>query len=76
MWELKYDTDELIYKQKQNHRYKRTIYGFQGIGGGGTNWEIGTDIYKLLSIKQITGKNLLISTKHNVYYTYIITYNT
>ena len=29
---------------------KKTIYGFQGTGGGGTNWEIGTDIYKLLSI--------------------------
>ena len=30
--------------------------------GGGMNWEIGTDKYTLLSIKQITNENLLCST--------------
>ena len=31
-----------------------------GVGvGGGMNWEIGIDIYKLIYIKQITNKNLL-----------------
>ena len=28
-------------------------------GGGGTNWEIGTDMYTLICIKWITNKNLL-----------------
>ena len=39
------------------------MYGHQGgkagEGGGGMNWEIGIDLYKLIYIKQITNKNLL-----------------
>ena len=29
---------------------------------GGIHWEIGTDVYTLLYIKQITSKNILYST--------------
>ena len=32
MWNLKYDTNELIYqttKQKQTHRHRKQIYGYQ-----------------------------------------------
>ena len=34
-------------------------------GGGGMNWEIGTDIYTLIHIKQITNKNLLYKNNNN-----------
>ena len=33
MWNLKYDTNELIYKQKQTHRHKEQIYGYQRVKG-------------------------------------------
>ena len=39
-----------------------------GKEGGGTNWEIGIDIYTLLYIKQITNKNLLYSTGNSTQY--------
>ena len=53
----------LFTKQKESHRCKKqTYYGYQGGSGGGINWEIGIDIYTLLSIKQITNENLLYST--------------
>ena len=29
MWNLKYDTNELIYKQKQTHRHRKQTYGHQ-----------------------------------------------
>ena len=34
-------------------------WGVVGGGGGGMNWEIGIDIYTLISIKWITNKNQL-----------------
>ena len=55
-------TYELICKAKIESQMQRT-YGYQGGKGvGGTNWEIGIDIYTLLCIKQITNENLLYST--------------
>ena len=51
--------------QKQRHRCREQMYGHQGGkvggggGGGGMNWEVGTDMYTLICIKQITNKNLL-----------------
>ena len=35
---------------------------------GGINWEIGTDIYALLYIKQIGNKNLLYSPENSAQY--------
>ena len=32
---------------------------------GGMNWEAGIDVYTLLYIKQITGENLLYSTRNS-----------
>ena len=53
----------LFTQQKQNHGYRTKTYGYQGISGEGINWEIGTDIYTLLYIKQVSiDKNLLYST--------------
>ena len=34
MWSLKYDRNELIYKQKQTHRLKTNLWLPQGKGGG------------------------------------------
>ena len=35
MWNLKYDTNELIMKQKQTHRHRKQTYGYyKGKGGG------------------------------------------
>ena len=55
-------------KQKQSYRYRKQSYGFQGVREGGINWEIGTDIYTLLYIKQITNKDLLYSTGNSTQY--------
>ena len=43
MWNLKYDTNELIYKQKQTHRHKEQIYGYQRVKGlaEGQDWSRG-----------------------------------
>ena len=32
---------------------------------GGVNWEAGIDVYTLLYIKEITGENLLYSTRNS-----------
>ena len=53
--------------QKLRHRCREQTYGHQGGkvagvgwgGGGGMNWEIGTDMYTLMCIKWMTNKNLL-----------------
>ena len=52
-------------KQKQNYRYRKQTYGYQGVG---INWEFGIDIYILLYIKQINRKNLLHSTGNSTQY--------
>ena len=35
MWNLKNDTNELIYKQKQTHRHRKQTYGYQRGKGWG-----------------------------------------
>ena len=55
--------------QKWRHRCREQMHGHQGgkaAGGGGSgvmNWEIGIDMYTLISIKWITNKNLLYKSK-------------
>ena len=61
MWNLEKCTDELIGKAEIKSQMSRT--NLWGKDGGGTNWEIGIDIYTLLCIKQITNKNLLYKKK-------------
>ena len=62
-------------RQKQRHRCREQTYGQQGgkagvggegAGGSGMNWEIETDIYTLICIKQITNKNLLYKKLNNI----------
>ena len=58
----------LVTKQKQSQRCRKQTYGYQGMGGGGINWEIEVDIYTLLYMKQMTNKDLLYSTGNSTQY--------
>ena len=43
--------------KKQSHKCRKQTLDYWGGGKErGINWEIGTDIYTLLYIKQVTGK--------------------
>ena len=45
---------DLFAKQKQKYQYREQIYRYQeGKGGGGMNWEIGTDIYVYTTMYKI-----------------------
>ena len=58
MWNLKYDTNELIHKK--THRYREQMCGCQGGGrGGGMGWGLEISRYKLLYIEWINNKVLL-----------------
>ena len=63
MWDLKYDTNEHIYEQKQI-QIQRT--GKEG--GEGKNWEFGISRCKLLYTGQINSKILLYSTGNYAHY--------
>ena len=45
---LKFDTNELFTKQKQIHRHRKQIYGYQGENGGEGQIKFGISRYKLL----------------------------
>ena len=60
MWNLKNDTNELIYKT-QTHRYRKQTYGYQRGNWGGINWELGINRNTLLCIKQVNSEDLLYS---------------
>ena len=74
MWNLKKKggTNEFIYKTEVESWMQETNLWLPGDkGGGGINWEIVTDIYTLLHIKQITNKNLQYSTGNSTQYSVI-----
>ena len=58
MWNLKYDTYEVIYKTEIDSQTQKTNLwlpkGKWSGGGGGINQEFGINRYTLLSIKQTT----------------------
>ena len=55
MWNLKYDTNELIYKTKTDSDLENNLIVTKreqyGAGGGGINLEFGINIYTLIYIK-------------------------
>ena len=55
-------------KQKYSYRCRKQTYGYQGLRGAGTNWEIGIDINTLLYMKQIPNKDILYSTENFTQY--------
>ena len=75
MWNLKYDTNELIYKTETESQTQKTNLWLpkeKGVGGG-INQEFGISRYKLLYIKQINNNVLLYSTRNSTQYS-VMTY--
>ena len=69
MWNLKYDTNELISETETDSQ----SCGCQGAGGG-MDWEFGVSRCKLLHIEWINYKVLLYSTGNYIQY-FVINYN-
>ena len=70
MWNLKYDTNELIYETETDSQTRRTdLWLPRGRKSrGGVDWEFGMSRYKLLSIAWINNKVLLYSTGNHIQY--------
>ena len=72
MWNLKYDTNELIYNlfiETDSETQKTDLRLPKGKGGGGwINQEFGISRHKLLYIKQINNKVLLYSIGNDIQY--------
>ena len=65
MWNLKYVTNEPIYKQKQNHVQGEQPLVANGKGiGRGVEWEVGVSSCKLLYMEEINNKVPLYSTEN------------
>ena len=58
MWNLKYDTNELIYETETGSQTQRTDLWLPK-GGRGRDWEFGVSRFKLLYIEWINNKVLL-----------------
>ena len=52
-------SNKIDFRSEVENKPMDTKGGKQGGGDDGMNWEIGTDIFTLICIKQITNKNLL-----------------
>ena len=64
----------LFTKQKQTHRSRNEIYGYQReMWGEVINQDVGINTYTLLYIKQMTNKDLLYNTGNYTQYS-VITY--
>ena len=71
MWNLKYDSNELIYETETDSQTQRTDLwlprGKQG-GEGGMDWEFGVSRGKVLYVDWINNKVLLHSTRNYIQY--------
>ena len=74
MWNLKYDTNELIYKTETDSQTWRTDLWLPRGRGEGLDWEFGTSRCKLLYIEWINNMVLLYSTGNYIQYP-IISHN-
>ena len=64
MWDLKYDTNELIYKTETDSRTEsRHVVAKGEVGGGRKDWAFGISRCKLLHLEWINSKVLLYSTR-------------
>ena len=69
MWNLKYETNELIYEIETDSQTQRTdLWLPRGWGGGGMDWEFGISRCKLLYTEWIDNKVLLYSTGNYIQY--------
>ena len=58
-------------KQKQTHRYRKQIYGYQ-IEWGEINYKLEINIYTFLYIKQVNNKDLQYTTGNYIRFLVII----
>ena len=70
MWNLKYDTNELIYETEIDSQTQRTDLWLPSgrVYGGGMDWEFGVSRCKLLYIEWVNNKVLLYSTGNYIQY--------
>ena len=70
MWNLKYGTNEAIYKTETDSQAKRTDLWLlrRRDRGGGRDWEFGISRCKLLYIRWINNRVLLYSTGNYIQY--------
>ena len=52
-----YNNECVFEKQNQRHRRTDQMYGRQWERRSGMKWELGTDVYALLRVKQVTNEN-------------------
>ena len=73
MWNLKYDTNELIYEIETDSQTQRTDLWLprRRVGRVGKDWEFGISKCKLLYIEWINNKVLLHSTEKYIQYSVI-----
>ena len=63
MWNLKYDTNKLIYKVETDSQAQKQTYGCKEVGGrGGMDWGFGISRQKLVYRGRINNKVLPYST--------------
>ena len=75
MYNLKYDTNELVYKTEiDSQTQKKKLMAFKGGKAGRDRLEFGINKYTLLYVKQTINKDLLYSTGNYIQYL-VITYN-
>ena len=75
VWDLKHDTDELVYKTETDHRPRTDLWLPRGRGGGGgMGWEVGVSGCQLLCREWICNKVLLYRTGNSLQYP-VINYN-
>ena len=70
MWNLKYDTNQLIYETETDSQTQRTDSWLSRVSGGGRGmeWEFGVSRCKLVYVEWINNKVLLCSTGNYILY--------
>ena len=69
MWNLKYDTHEIIYETETDSDIENRLVVAKGEGTGeGNDWEFGVSRCKLLYREWINSKVLLYSTGNSIHY--------
>ena len=69
MWNLKYDTNEPIYKTETDLWTQKRLVVVKGEGvRGGMKWEVWVSRCKLLHVECINNKVLLYSTENYIQY--------
>ena len=66
MWNLKYDTNKVLYKTETDSDIENRLVGRRG--GGGMEWEFGVSRCKLFHIEWLNNKVLLYSTGSYIQY--------